>query len=46
MGAGFMLPSIVFYHLAMTARDYLTFNNRQGVNQTVSQIARDGFGAI
>lgn len=41
-----MLPSVVFCHLAMTAMDYLTFNRRQAVNQSVNQITRDGFAAI
>lgn len=41
-----MLPSVVFYHLAMTVIDYLTFSRRQAVNQTVNQTAKDGFRAI
>lgn len=43
MGAGFMLPSVVFYHLAMTVIDYLTFSRRQAVNQTVKSDSKRWF---
>jgi len=46
MGAVFLLPSAVFSHLDMAVIDYLTFNRRQAINQTVNQIVRDGFGAV
>lgn len=46
VGPGLMLPSAVFYHLAMTAIDYLTFSWREAVNQTVHQIARDDFRTV
>lgn len=41
-----MLPSVVLYHLAMTAIDYLTFNRTRAVNQTVNQIAGDYFRTV